>query len=67
MHCILVNTAFARCSFESDLSADPACGLTTLPQGGWALETGPTKTVGTGPNGDHTTGRGNKLYLLSFK
>ena len=53
---------FAVCDFEGTPGASAACEITTVPQGSWAIQQGPTPTAGTGPAADHTTGSGMMLY-----
>ena len=38
----------------------PACGVTTIPEGGWSIASGVSPSPGTGPPGDHTSGEGSK-------
>ena len=61
---------FATCTFDASSQVSAACGVTTRPQGGWSLNSGPTPTSGTGPKGDHTSGSGKcpffRIYLFYF-
>ena len=37
----------------------------TMDDGDWTLQSGPTTSFNTGPQGDHTTGNGNYFYIES--